>query len=245
MRPLEKCLILIDYANFHWEKINMTNLLNYVISALIKKNISLYSICIRIYGGWFYDEVITEQRTEAIKAIANWPCIIRVIDNVYRIKYTFADSLYVYSDNEFAQIKRTYIERKEKLFNIKFRKLENTSKSCKKMNCKVKIVNKWLKSGKACTNSDCPEIFSDYFVRFEQKQVDTHIVVDFIHIIHKLEDHFVFIMSNDIDFLPCFQYAIVNGMTDRIGLLYRGRLNSYMYDLLTHANILVIQIEEN
>jgi len=199
----------------------------------------------RLYGGWFCDNNITPQRIEAINTMANWPSIIRISDKIYRIKYNFADTLYGFSDNEYAQIKQTYIERKEKLFNIKFRKSKMTSKLCKKSNCGINSVNKWLKSGKACTNSDCTESFSNFFVRFEQKQVDTHILVDFIHIIQNLENHFVFIMSNDMDFLPGVQYVIVKGMTNRIGLLFTGKINSYMHDLFTHANILVTQIKEN
>jgi uncharacterized LabA/DUF88 family protein len=242
---MESCFILIDYANFNWSKIDFSQLLNLAIGSLKHNDIFAASINIRIYGGWFYNDVVTQQRIDAMITIANWPNIIRVFDKIYRIKYTFSDTLYGFNKNEFAQIKKNFIERKEKLHNIKFQKTENISNLCTKTNCSIDRVNRWLKSDKACINTDCPRKFSDFFVRFEQKQVDTHILVDFLHIIHMAEENFVFIMSDDIDFLPGIQYAIVNKKNSCIGLLCTEKINPYMHDILTRSNIILLQIQED
>jgi uncharacterized LabA/DUF88 family protein len=233
------CFILVDYDNFFWEKINMSNLIQSIVTSLSSKDIEISSINFRIYGGWFVENDITKQRKEASQAISNWPSIMCIFEKIYRISYIFADALYGYEHEDIAKITHTFSERNAKLKNVKFHKDQD---SCQETTCAVKKINKWLKSKKACTSPDCKHGFSDYFSRFEQKQVDSHILVDFIQLLHSHENNFVFLMSGDIDFMPGIQYAIASGNKNRIGLLHNETISTYMNEIINNEKLLNINI---
>lgn len=233
------CMILVDYANINWKKINFKDLILKISETI---DMEINSLVFRLYGGWYYDENVSEQRIEAIKEVGVWPTMLRVGKRIVRVKYFFADSLVGYDGDEKAQIRRTYIERKAKVKGIKV-KSDNDVSSCKKKSCSLHITHKWLSSLRACVHKDCEKKFNDIFVRYEQKQVDTHILCDFLALLRNDSFSKIFLMSSDVDFMPGIQTAILSGFQEKIGLIVSKRISEYQSSYVQSNNITLISNE--
>ena len=235
----EACLILVDYANIRWKNVDFRKLILKICES-IDKNIDF--LIMRLYGGWYYDENVSEQRIEAIKEVDLWPKIIRIGNRVIRIKYIFSDSLIDFNGDERGKIRHTYIERKAKVKGIKV-KSDNELTSCKKTSCSLRITHKWLSSLKACVHKDCEKRFNEIFVRYEQKQVDTHMLCDFLVSLNKESYSKILLMSSDVDFMPGIQTAVLSGFSEKIGLIVAKKMSDYQASYIETNNITLISNE--
>ena len=231
-----KCLILVDYANIDWMKIDFFKFICTICKTL---NNSIEFLTFRLYGGWFYDENVSDQRLEAIRKVSQWPKLIRIENSIIRISYLFADYLIGYENNEKASIRRTYIERKAKVSGIKI-KSDNNLNICSNKNCSIRITRKWLSSLKACVSTNCQKRFNDIFIRYEQKQVDSHILCDFLASIRDESYSNILLMSSDVDLMPGIQVAILSDFCKKIGLIITKRISDDQTHYIECNNITLI-----
>lgn len=236
---MKKCLILVDYANCDWKKIDFKQLV-FDICLNCKKNGHVIDLLIfRFFGGWYLENEVAEQKFDAQRKIASWPTMLRVELNVVRISYTFADGIIGYEQNDNAIIRQTYVQRRAKLKGIKIKKKEN----CTNMACSIKTVQRWLGSSHSCTLKGCETKFDDMFVRYEQKQVDSHLLCDFILSLKDDKYSKIFIMSSDIDFMPGIQTAVLLGMSSKIGIIKTKNLSNYQFDFIKNNNLTLLSSE--
>lgn len=233
------CLVLVDYANIRWKDLDFKKLVLKICESVDEKNDFLL---FRLYGGWYYDESVSEQRIEAIKEVGFWPTIVRIETRIIRIKYIFSDSLIGFEGNERGMVRRTYIERKAKVKGIKV-KSDNELALCKKASCSLRITHKWLSSLKACVHKECEKKFNDIFVRYEQKQVDTHMLCDFLVSLNNESFSKILLMSSDVDFMPGIQTAILYGFSEKVGLIVSKRMSDYQARFIETNNITLISNE--
>jgi len=178
------CKLFIDYSNFNWSKIFFEDLLKEIFMQFASRGKQILTFDVRLYGGWYSEGLVTDQRTQAILMVNTWPNITKFENIVVRIKYSFADQvLSNYSDPIF-DVRNTYVRRQELFPRFKF----VFSNDCKCKKCKIEEVRSWFKSGKACFETTCRKGASDVLVRFEQKQVDTHLLADLMSAVFLLKD---------------------------------------------------------
>ncbi|PWJ35879.1 hypothetical protein [Fibrobacter succinogenes] len=236
---MNTCLILVDFANCDWEHISVSNLIRDIYLQCKSKSIDFDLAVMRLYGGWYVDDLVSDQRQEAVKKIGSWPTIIRISESkIIRIQFLFADEILGYKGNENANVRRTFVERKAKLKGIKIK--GDVSNLCNSANCRIKETSKWLSTQKPCLNNICGKKFGEVFVRYEQKQVDTHLLCDFILSLLNQRDCMVFIMSKDLDFMPGIQTACLMGCTKRIGLILTNKVSEYQMSYFERNDIIQV-----
>ena len=157
----------------------------------------------RVYGGWFDEEMPTEQRVIRQVDLAKSIGLMKTDNAIYRVNVEFADHLVVKSERRHA-ITHTFQRRARapRLVPLKF--------SCSDSNCEAKQVQRWLRSRSGCTNRECSKRFSDIFEHRQQKQVDVHLSVDLLHLAMTCAaDDAVVVVSDDRDFVPAIVAASI------------------------------------
>lgn len=87
------CKLFIDYSNFNWSKIFFEDLLKEIFMQFASRGKQILTFDVRLYGGWYSEGLVTDQRTQAILMVNTWPNITKFENIVVRIKYSFADQV--------------------------------------------------------------------------------------------------------------------------------------------------------
>lgn len=242
---MNTCLILVDFANCDWKYISVTNLVKDIYLQCKLKNVDFDLVIMRLYGGWYVDNLVSDQRQDAVREIGSWPTIIRISENkIIRIQFSFADEILGYKGNENASVRRTFVERTAKLKGVKIK--GDVSSLCNSANCRIKETSKWLSTQKSCLNNTCGKKFGEVFVRYEQKQVDTHLLCDFMISLQNQENCMILIMSKDLDFMPGIQTACLMGYTKRIGLILTNKVSEYQMSYFKKNDVIHVScLKEN
>ncbi|MGN7887494.1 hypothetical protein [Dyadobacter sp. 22481] len=199
-------IVLVDYDNLdpRDRKRGLIFIVENTLSKFNKSEIAEKNVQIRLYGGWYENNVITRRAQDInIEIVNDFPRSVLLDDNKTAVitNVTLALSL--------------AIEPRVHLLNT-FRKRGVPSglhtnhprtTGCPSAACPVVHVHNFVKTG-VCSSCSLatPE---NIFYRAEQKLVDTMITSDMIAIGHQ-EKHFC-IVSSDDDFWPGIFSAVIGG----------------------------------
>lgn len=235
----KKIILLIDHFNWNFKHYKLDEIVQKWLTIIIDDISCFYDLKIRSYGGWKSSNSMNVKRYEAFAFYQkNIKSIFKVKGTYVRTTFEFADYIYSSDSNKRFSLDETLIFRKSKNYFTSNKK----DLQCTNSNCELPKIKKWMKSKKACSFSGCTHNFSNFFVRVEQKQVDTAIVSDLISISLLHPDIFhCGLMSNDLDFAPAFFSIIANGKKN-ISLVRRENCTWYTDDILLDSGINIIGV---
>ncbi len=235
----KKIILLIDHFNWDFAKQDLVKILKQWLAIILDDRPLFYNLSLRSYGGWKSDGFTSKKRYDAFAYYQkSLPSIITMKNSYIRINFEFADYVYPSKLIQDHQIDNTLIFRKSKNYFTKNKENNN----CEEKDCELKKITKWMKSKKACTAESCMKSFSDFFVRVEQKQVDTLIVSDLLMIsmFHSDIKH-VGLLSNDLDFAPAFISLIAHNRTNFSSIRVKNR-KWYIDNILNEVGINIIEV---
>jgi hypothetical protein len=202
-------VILIDHANVPWERINPRTLVEGCTEALgahLPEELPI-RIHLRAYGGWYADDVTTPTRYNAADFYQeHCPVLIRVSRGLLRLSFEFADTLLRRPRGlaEPVRISHTVVRRSAAPRCSRV----PDAPSCDEPECNLRATRRWIRGKAACHKPACPTPFSAQFERFEQKQVDVHLVLDLLALLGDNQPPaLVTLVSDDADFLPALFVA--------------------------------------
>lgn len=240
-------LLLIDYDNLIKGVSSPLRLLDAWLDSIADtippEKLVTATLLIRLYGGWYDKSLVTESRmAAAIETQKNWPSVYRHKGHYCRFQYEFADHLaitqLVESDSGPVRILNTRVSKNSR---PRVKKSE-AMKTCTTPGCQAAPLYKWLSKGRGCTEPKCGLSFSQCFQPVEQKQVDTHMILDFISYAQAGPPYNgVSLFSDDQDVIPgCAYVAVRKHPTSRISLLRTGGAVSYMDVFLKDHDISIV-----
>lgn len=105
-------------------------------------------------------------------------------------------------------------------------------------------MRRWINRRRACPKSECPLTFYECYVREEQKQVDVHLVVDFLQMawISGKTVHLA-LLSDDCDFLPALVTAAKGPFSASITHLRCNLKSTYLDPELCATGVNLIQLK--
>ena len=200
-------------------------------------------ITVRTYGGWWREELASEARFSATQLYPeHCPALIRTTGHYWRVRFEFADSLLLPRGVRcnVPDIKHTVIGRPAPPLSIS----KALGGTCGEPNCEITRCRRWIFQRRGCTRNACPQMFSQVWVRTEQKQVDTHLAVDLMQLCcfwH--ENVHVALISDDVDFLPAL---VASSVTTRSAeslthVRMEGRA-TYLDNFLTKCGLRIVNL---
>lgn len=207
-------IIIVDFDNFFNKPIELYTSeaieyeLKQIVALIIEKNEELEEIIIRLYGGWYKDEILTHRASILQQSLANINLLPYINPQKMRKvtgKIEIATSLFYLPDLVW---KNTYKEKNGiPRLRIKDDLLNEICESNSSL-CPPKILNKFTKDkSKACSVNECSIVHKEIFKGMEQKMVDTMMVCDIISFSDEDLVTEVIILSNDTDIIPSIVYA--------------------------------------
>lgn len=234
--------LLIDHDNVQFSSIGLSDVLLTWLSTSSPVNPGIPDVTVRVYGGWYSDEGITDLRFEAATFYhAHCPSLLSIGGRTFRIRFEFADSLVPvanYGEQQVA-IRRTVVRRSKPL-SLKFAARVSI---CRETDCEVRRVRKWARRQRGCTRDACPHSYDDLFERTEQKQVDVHLATDLLELAWTSDStRHVAVFSDDADMLPALAAAARRRTGVHISHIRQGRVNSYLDDYLRSQGVKLINV---
>lgn len=205
-------ILLIDYDNLSPQQ-KETGILDLAVGILFRipfeSNVRSADCHIRIYGGWFEEDRITNLAEQIIRKIGkDFPCVKYIDPHEGRIAIKFQAELalgLLQEPNRF--LSHTYRSNK-RLTNVRIEKPDQVG--CFDPDCILKDLKKLIKKGR-CPKKTC-QITGNLIYRSEQKIVDALISCDLVYAADKLAD-LVILVSGDDDFVPPLRTAALNEKT--------------------------------
>lgn len=200
---MSKAIIIIDYNNVFTcdsctpEEIEIT--LNDVINRALNNSSQIDEFYIRIYGGWYQNEMLTDRGSDVMLKFSQ----INPIPNLYenrRIKgnIEFVEQIY---GVDFSW-KNTYREKAGPRLIIRKDK-HNSHCTNNKEKCPVEILAKFTKhNARICNVEGCQTKNMDVFSQIGQKMVDTMMVCDILTYGEEEDTEFIYVLTDDVDLYP-------------------------------------------
>lgn len=205
-------IVFIDYDNLLPTHKSM-GMLDIVTKVLVQlpwgKAITRGSCEVRVYGGWYEDNMITRMAQDlAVELQDKFPAIIRVPlgDNVTLALKTNAELAVALLQEPGHHLFNTF-RRKGKPSNVKVQKPVDVG--CEDAACVLPQMKQLLKSG-SCPKAGCSVLTCDLVYRHEQKIVDTMLTCDLIHAVDRVSG-WVILVSGDDDFVPPLRTVLLRG----------------------------------
>jgi len=234
--------INIDYDNVIKNKESFRLIITSLIETVYNKiNLVKIDVFVRLYGGWFEKSITSTSR---IKAMAD---IQKYFKNIYKIKdkyiicrYQFADYIIKNQHNsDQYELTHTIVKRPcEKSIII------SKNFTCNNPSCKIKDLSKWIYNKNACFEPSCKEKYFNAIERYEQKQVDTHLMIDTLLLSEKINnDDYICIASDDWDFIPIHIHLSYK-MKDRYIIIRKEKTVMYSDDIITKNTSVLINMKK-
>jgi len=209
-RPRADCgtaILLLDHDNLPLSRIGIQHLLDRWLSHIDSSPaIAVGEALIRIYGGWWLEDQMSESRHAASLFYAEFcPSLMYVLSRVWRVRFEFADSLFAPHHSTEIPIRHTFALRPAP--PPVARRPGQQQPSCDEPDCEIRQLRKWLYRRRGCTRTACPRRFGDVWYRAEQKQVDIHLALDLAALVHRKDLAHLAVGSDDLDFLPALVTA--------------------------------------
>jgi hypothetical protein len=207
-------ILLIDHYNLPFSNVTPRSIIETWIARVVDtSSANIVQVKVRAYGGWFIGSTASDGRFRASEYYQNnCPSLFKIKNSYCRVSFEFADNLIPLAQSSITcpAIENTLVIRKSTQ-QIKFRP---DAPLCNEPDCELRTVRRWLRKRRACFRQSCPHVFSDHFIREEQKQVDVHLAVDLLQLAMNgsLQRH-IALATDDNDFLPALAAAAVNHPT--------------------------------
>lgn len=200
-----KLTLLVDHDNVPFDRISPRQLITTWLESIddLLAEQALVTVTLRAYGGWFLERNVTESRFAAAEFYQrSLPIVFFHYGRPCKVAFQFADTLISergWSDEGSVRITHTVAVRP----CAQYMKVVPGVEPCDVEDCELTAIRKWARVRRACTYRECPNWFSDYFERKEQKQVDVHLSIDLLLAAGAAEtgEH-VAVASEDWDILP-------------------------------------------
>lgn len=213
-----KYIFLVDFDNWFIKKdLNQytEEEIEYQFKEIIDASINFNSLTsssyieIRLYGGWYQDDRLTNKASILLGFLSsfNFFPIIKN-NNIIRGKIEVVDTLINVPNYQW----RNTLKEKSGMSYIKINN-EKLNETCSqnKTNCPPHILKRIAKKKThMCAVDGCDSLNNDLFIKTEQKMVDTMIACDLIS--YSMEDDIfkIIIVSDDVDFFPALAVASHN-----------------------------------
>lgn len=202
---MSNAIVIIDFDNYFTNDIYEYNetQIEYLFSSIVRhvcEHNDVKEICIRLYGGWYQDDDLTNRASivmQKISSIDIFPIIrednkidgnIEIVNSLYGINYVWHN---------------TYREKR----GIPHLRINHFAKddNCDSQRhlCPVHILSKFTKGkNKICTNERCTTKHAEVFFQKEQKMVDTMIACDLLSYSEEITVGCLYLISDDVDHFP-------------------------------------------
>ena len=242
-----RVIVILDYNNVFCVSHNLTvDRRQFIMSSFIRDIIqdhpSVDYIDIRLYGGWYQDNVLTRMGSKVISehlTMDLFPIVLgnqRIIDGRQTIVESIHGVEYVWYNTyrEKQGIPRLIINR------------DTRSELCdvNKNHCPVRILERFARNQtRFCPVEGCEMSNGDAFVQMGQKMVDAMMICDIISFSESKEVESMYILTDDVDLFPALAKCRNNSpsLDIRLGIV-NGRNVGVYRDYLSVFNIKVFQI---
>jgi len=238
-----RALFLLDHDNIPHTRASIKKLIASWLNSLPAAVSSPVYIDIRAYGGWYDKDSATPARFSAADLYQrDCPTVLMHEGVLCRLSFRFADKLITPSaeslvDEMEHRITHTVALRGAPLYIQR----QAEQRECIVADCELSRVRKWINKRKACPKPACPHQFDEYFVRYEQKQVDVHLSVDLLLACKAQIDHIV-LVSEDWDLLPALLAASIECANGKkmLSLIRFRQSATYLDAILARRNVRII-----
>lgn len=233
-------LAIIDYSNIRKQNKSLKEVAEYIISK--RKDSRTRKLSIRLYGGWYENSQATDDRNNAVAELSDsMPSVMQIENEIWIVKTEFADNTAKIRQFATLPIKNTLLRRKSTSPEL----ILNSYDECSNPDCGKLEILKWLKRKRGCTSSACQKKYGEIFSRVEQKQVDTHIAIDFYRYCTESDDlASVWLISNDIDMLPSIFSVISSDPNREVNILITQKVLWIHDPLLESSKVNIWNWEE-
>lgn len=194
---------------------------------------------VRAYGGWWQEDSSSSARGEAVAFYTEeCPALITAGERYWRIKFAFADYLlHDLNVRHAPRVEHTFVLRPAPSL---FSPLTGAT-ACAEQGCEIRKIRKWMLKRRGCTRTACPNAFGQLWYKPEQKQVDTHLVLDLLYLCTRgSEATDVLVVSDDADFGPALLVAASAGTGARITVARFSSKKNYLDQYLVEAGIKIL-----
>jgi hypothetical protein len=234
------CLIDHDNASGHLE--HLTGFLGEWLGELARAYTFdvVQDLVVRSYGGWWREDRVSDARFSAAQLYSKYcPALLSEHGHYWRIRFEFADGLLIPpgQPDSVPPFHHTVVGRPAPPLTI-----SGPGSVCPEPDCEVQRCRRWLYRRRGCTRNACPKAFGQVWMRTEQKQVDTHLALDFVHLCKYWPDSVhVALVSDDVDFLPALAASAIGTVAAASVTHVRiaGR-SSYLDTFLTGRGIRIL-----
>ena len=242
-----KAIVILDYNNVFCISHNLTVerrqfIMSSVLRDIVQGHPSVDYIDVRLYGGWYQDNVLTRMGSQVMSEhltmdlfpiIAGDQRIIhgrqKVIESIHGIEHIWYNTY-----REKQGIPRLIINR-----NIHRELCENN-----KSHCPIHILERFArKQTRLCSVDGCETSNGDAFIQMGQKMVDAMMVCDIISFSKSEEVESIYLLTDDVDLFPALAICRNNKpyLDIRLGIV-NGRNVDIYREYLSPFNIKVFQI---
>lgn len=241
--------IIIDFDNIFKKPINLYSsddikkVIEYTIDKLILQVPDINCIRIRLYGGWYQGNAMTQRASVLTSLIPGVEALFPILNPPQKIigSIELATTLYLQSHI-------WYDSYKEKAgiptLRIDQSKLGAVCQTTPNL-CPVKILRKFTENkSKVCHHEDCVTNHKEVFFEREQKYVDSMMVCDVIAMSMDPDVNVITVLTDDVDVFPSFSMAnmitkggkVLNLLTPNA--LHKDLYRSILADFGVNVNII-------
>lgn len=204
--------MLVDFDNFFPRDLSqdiIKRTLKNVVEDIIEME-DLDRICIRLYGGWYQNNTMTNRASiivSMIPGLSFFPIINgrKKVDGEIELATTLVNSDYVWGE--------TY-EEKDGIPKIVIKTSLGSACAQHESNCPLRVLqNLTRKVSRKCEMDNCEIVHRDAIKRMGQKCVDSILVCDILSLARDSSCNTMSVLSDDRDIHPAF----VASANDRIG----------------------------
>lgn len=242
-----KAIVILDYNNVFCLSHNLTVerrqfIMSSVLRDLVQDHLSVDYIDVRLYGGWYQDNVLTRMGSQVMSehlTMDFFPILTgdkrtiygrqKVVESIHGVEYIWYNTY-----REKQGIPRLIINR-----NSRNELCDNN-----KNHCPVHILEHFArKKTRLCSVEGCETSNGDAFIQMGQKMVDAMMVCDIFSFSESEDVESIYILTDDVDLFPALAMCRSKrqSLDIRLGIV-NGRNVDIYREYLSSFNIKVFQI---
>lgn len=227
---MSKSIVILDFNNIFTDQPNSSQiklLIDTVLERIFLSNSQIDEINVRVYGGWFKDDVLTQRASVVMQFIKSSDFFPIIVNGRRRIRGSieFVDRI-----NGLDLLWRnTHREKKGLPRIIVNNGIERPHCSDNKENCPIEIIKKFSKSStKICPVAECSLTNDSIFIRLGQKMVDTMMVCDILTYGEEGCSE-ICVLTDDVDLLPAIALCKLKHGDTKVSLGIKNKKNRELY----------------
>ncbi len=242
-----KAIVIVDYNNVFCISHNLTFerrrvIMSSVLRDIVQENLSVNYIDVRLYGGWYQENVLTRVGSQVMSEHLTMDLFPIVTSDQRRI---YGSQKLVESIHGIDYIwYNTYREKQGMLRLLINRNSRKELCENNKSHCPIHILESFVrKQTRQCSVEGCETSNADAFIQMGQKMVDAMMVCDIISFSGSDEVECMYILTDDMDLFPALAICRSNKPSLDIQLgIVNGRNVDFYRKYLSSFNIKVFQI---